>query len=242
MKIVATIEARMGSTRLPGKVLLPAAGKPMLVHLIDRLKQVPSLHEIVLATTTNAADDVLAALAEREGIRWWRGSEDDVLGRVLSAAQSVEAVVIVETLGDCPLLDPALVEQVVQTWLHNECDYAGNARVRCYPRGMDVQVFSAEALAHSAILTNDPADREHVSLHLFNHPELWRQVNVMAPPELTWPELGLTLDTQEDYLLLKRIIEHFGEHKPYFSCADVVEWLRAQPDLVAINARVQRRE
>lgn len=231
----------MGSARLPGKVLLPAAGKPMLAHLIDRLKQVPSLHEIVLATTTNAADDVLVALAEREGIRWWRGSEDDVLGRVLGAAQSVSADVIVEALGDCPILDPQLVEQVVQTFLHNECDYAGNSRVRCYPRGMDVQVFSTEALARSAAATQDPADREHVSLHLFNHPGLFRQVNVIAPPELTWPTLGLTLDAQEDYRLLKRIIEHFLPDKPDFSCGDVIAWLRERPEWVAINAQVQRR-
>ncbi|MBI4022331.1 MAG: glycosyltransferase family protein [Candidatus Andersenbacteria bacterium] len=241
MRIGATIEARMGSTRLPGKVLLPAAGKTMLAHLIDRLKQVPSLHAIVLATTTNATDDGLIDLAKREGIQWWRGSEEDVLGRVLDAARSVSADVIVETLGDCPILDPQLVEQVIQTFLHNECDYAGNSRVRCYPRGMDVQVFATVALARSAALTNDPADREHVSVHIHDHQELFRQINLIAPPDLTWPELGLTLDTQEDYLFLKRIIEHFGESQPYFGCRDVIELLRGKPEWVAMNASVQRR-
>ena len=161
MKIVATIEARMTSSRLPGKVLLPAAGRPMLAHLTRRLKTVPSIDEIVLATTTNATDDVLAEFAVQDGIRVFRGSEDDVMGRVVGAAESADADVVVEITGDCPLIDPDLVEQTIRVFKRNEkAVYCANSFISSYPDGMDTQVFTVEALRTSAVMTDDPLDRE----------------------------------------------------------------------------------
>ncbi|MGV8081453.1 MAG: cytidylyltransferase domain-containing protein [Syntrophales bacterium] len=240
-KIVATIEARMTSSRLPGKVLLPADGKPMLKHLVDRLRQVKSICSIVLATTVNSADDCLEVFAKEEAIASFRGSEDDVMARVIDAADSVSADIVVEITGDCPVIDPLLVEQTIQMFLHNRCDFASNSLIRSYPDGMDTQVFTLETLKRSAALTTDQLDREHVTLHICNHPELFRHVYLIASPDLHWPELGLTLDERKDYELLKKLIEHFGSPNPYFSCRDIIALLRSRPEWVAINREVLRK-
>lgn len=241
MKTVATIEARMTSSRLPGKVLLPAAGRPMLDHLVRRLRAVPSLDEIVLATTINRADDVLESFARTAGVACYRGSEDDVMERVIGAASSVEADVIVEITADCPIIDPELVEQTIRMYRAHQADYVSNCHVRSYPIGMDTQVFRLETLRRSAALTTDALDREHVSLHMRNHPELFPHVHLVAPPEVHWPELGLTLDERADYELLKTVIEHFSASRPLFGCLDIVRLLRERPDLVAINQAVGRK-
>lgn len=241
MKIVATIEARMTSSRLPGKVLLPAAGRPMLGHLVSRLRAVPSLHAIVLATTTNGTDDALAEFARTEGISCFRGSEEDVMARVIGAGASASADVIVEITGDCPIIDPQIVEQTIRMFLAHDAAYVSNAHIRSYPDGMDTQVFRLEALQRSAAMTDAPLDREHVSLHMRNNPGIFPHVHLVAPPELHWPELGLTLDEPADYELLRRIIEHFASVNPLFSCLDTVRLLRARPEWTALNQAVARK-
>jgi spore coat polysaccharide biosynthesis protein SpsF len=242
MKIVATIEARMTSSRLPGKVLLPVLGKPMLHYLIQRLRAAPSIQAIVLATTTNATDDVLAGFAEEEGVLVYRGSEDDVTGRVIGAGEAAGADVIVEITGDCPIIDPDIVEQTIRMFLQNAgAAYVSNGHIRSYPDGMDTQVFRLETLKRSAAMTNAPLDREHVTLHIRNHPELFRAVHMVAPPSLHWPELGLTLDEPADYRLLSKIIETLAPANPLFSCLDVLRLLRKNPDWVAINSDVTRK-
>lgn len=240
-KIVATVEARMTSSRLPGKVLLPAGNKPMLEHLINRLKKVRSLNEIVLATTSNSTDDVLEQFAKNVGIAFYRGSEDDVMQRVIESAESVNADIVVEITGDCPIIDPLIIEQCIQTFLYNKCDYVSNVIHRSYPDGMDVQVFRLESLKKSALMTTDDLDHEHVSLHIRNHPGIFKQINLMPTPDLYWPELGLTLDEKNDYILLKNIIEYFGETNPFFSCRECIELLKAKPELVEINKNVKRK-
>lgn len=241
MKIVATIEARMTSSRLPGKPLLPAAGKPMLEHLVRRLRAVPSIDAIVLATTVNAADEPLVELAERLEIAAFRGDEDDVMQRVIDAAASLGADVIVEITGDCPIIDPEIVEQTIRMFKVHQADYVSNALVRSYPDGMDTQVFRLETLKRSAAMTDSRLDREHVTLHIRNHPRLFSHVHLVAPPEIHWPKLGLTLDEHSDYELLKRIIEHFSAHNPLFSCLDAVRFLRQFPEFAEINKDVVRK-
>lgn len=241
MKIIATIEARMTSSRLPGKVLLEAAGEPMLAHLVRRLRAVPSLHGIVLATTINPTDDVLEDFARQAGIGCHRGSEDDVMLRVIGAARSANADVIVEITGDCPIIDPEVVELVIRSYLHNTAAYVSNAHVRSYPDGMDVQVFKRETLERSAALTEDALDHEHVTLHIRNHPEIFPAVHVVAPPGLHWPELGLTLDEPGDYALLKHLIETLGPSNPLFGCGSVLSLLRANPKLLELNRGVLRK-
>jgi spore coat polysaccharide biosynthesis protein SpsF len=240
-KIVATIEARMASSRLPGKVLLPAGGKPMLKHLVNRLRQVKSIRDVVLATTVNRIDDCLEDFARHEDISCFRGSEEDVMGRVIGAADSVNAGIVVEITGDCPIIDPLLIEQTIQMYLHNPCDFASNSLIRSYPDGMDTQVFSLDTLKRSAALTKDPQHREHVTLHICKHPELFRQVCLIASPDLHWPELGLTLDEKSDYELLKNLIEYFGSSRPFFGCREVIDLLRTRPEWSAINQAVRRK-
>jgi spore coat polysaccharide biosynthesis protein SpsF len=231
----------MSSSRLPGKVLLPVLGEPLLAHLVRRTRAVPSLSGIVLATTTNAGDDVLAALAGELNIGSFRGSEHDVLGRVLDAATSAEADVIVELTGDNPLIDPAIIETVVRTFLANDADYVSNTHVKSFPDGMDVQVFRRETLARSASMTDEPLEREHVTLHIRKHPQLFRPIHVVAPPELHWPELSVTLDERGDYELIRRITERLGARNPLFDCGDVIGLLRAHPEWLGLNRTVTRK-
>ena len=240
-KIVAIIEARMTSSRLPGKVLLPVLEKPMLHYLVKRLQAVPSIDDIVLATTVNESDDILENFAEKEGIKIYRGSELDVMARVIGAAKEGKADIVVEITGDCPIIDPQLVEQTIRVFQANKAEYVCNAQIRSYPDGMDTQVYLLDTLCKSAEMTKDPLDHEHVTLHIRNHPELFSHVYLVAPPELDWPELGLTLDETADYELLKNIMEHFGSSNELFSCLDVIKLLREKPELVEINQKVKRK-
>lgn len=240
-RVVATIEARMTSSRLPGKVMMPALGRPMLAHLTNRLKAVPSIDEIVLATTVNPADDVLVDFANKDGIKVFRGSEEDVLSRVIGAGESAGAQVLVEITGDCPVIDPDLVEQTIQMYFHHEVDYASNSIASSYPDGMETQVISMVALKDAASRTNDPLDREHVSLYLWQRPKQYRIVHLVAPPSLHWPGLGLTLDEPGDYLLLSKIIEALAPENPLFSCLDIIRLLKNNPSWLDMNSNVVRK-
>jgi spore coat polysaccharide biosynthesis protein SpsF len=241
-RTVATIEARMTSTRLPGKVLKEAVGKPMLELMVERLRRVPSLDGIVVATTTNPTDDPVESLARRLGAGVWRGSEHDVLRRVLDAALHHRIDVIVETTGDCPLIDPALVEDCIRTYRVAKVDYVSNVLERGYPIGMDTQVFATSVLADVARRTDDPADHEHVSLYIYRHPEIYSLRNVPASPSLRRPDLALTLDTPDDYALITAVFEALYPQNPAFALADVLELLDRCPDIAAMNAHVRRKK
>jgi len=240
-RIVATIEARMTSSRLPGKVLMKAAGRPMLQHMIERLQKVPSLDGVVVATTVNATDDPVVDLAERLGVGYFRGSEDDVLARVLDAARAHDADVIVETTGDCPLIDPTLVEACIQGYLDAGVDYVSNVLERTYPRGMDTQVFTTDVLADVAARTDDADDHEHVSLYIYSHPEIYSLKNMPGPPELSNPGLGLTLDTPEDFELIRHIFDALYPSDPDFDLAAVLALIDSDPRLAELNAHIGRK-
>lgn len=240
-KIVSTIEARMTSTRLPGKVLMEAAGMPMLEMMIRRLKKVTCIDEIVIATTTNREDDKIVDLAKRLDVGHFRGSENDVLSRVLGAARKYNADIIVEMTGDCPLIDPGIVSQVVDLYMKDKCDFASNIDPATFPNGMDTQVFSTDLLALADVEGHTEEDREHVSWFMRRQPERFKILNITAPPSLRWPELGLTLDEYGDYLLLKDIAEHF-QPELYFTCGQVLRYLRENPKLLNMNKDVKRKE
>ena len=240
-KVVASIEARMTSSRLPGKVLLPALGKSMLMHLIERLRGVPSVDAIVIATTINATDDAIVNLAKAENILCFRGSEDDVLGRVIGAGEFAQADILVQVTGDCPVIDPDLIEQTIQMYLNHSVDYASNSVIRSYPDGMDTQVINFEVLQRSAEMTNDPLDREHVSRFMWMNPKIFSCIHLIAPPSLYWPGLGLTLDEEGDYQFLIKIIEALAPSNPLFSCHDIIKFLQDSPDLLEINKAVVRK-
>lgn len=241
MRIVSTIEARMRSSRLPGKVLKEVCGKPMLELLIERLQRAGHVHDVMVATTVHPADDEIEALARRLGVGCFRGSEEDVLDRVVRAAQAARADVIVEITGDCPLIDPGVIDQVIQTYLNNDYHYVSNNLRRTYPRGLDTQVFARSVLEEVASLTQDPADREHVSLYIYEHPERYRCHNVDSGlPERFW-DLRLTLDTPEDFQLLSAIFETLYPVNPEFTLRDVLDLLDRHPDWLEWNRQIKQK-
>lgn len=238
MRIVATIEARMRSSRLPGKVLNPVLGRPLLELMIERLRYVERIDEIVIATTADPSCDPIVDLAHRLQVGCFRGSEDDVLDRVLKAAQHYDADLIVETTGDCPLIDPHISGLVIEEFLQHEVDYCSNILERTFPRGMDTEVFPTAVLEEVDRLTDDPDDREHVSLYIFEHPERFRLLNVSS--DLSAEDAGrrLTVDTPEDFALTKAIFEHLYPQNPRFSLGDILQFLRQRDDLAQLNTHV----
>ena len=174
MQTCAIIEARMTSTRLPGKVLLEAVGKPMLELMVERLRRSKTINGILIATTEKPPDDAIVQLASRLGIKCHRGSEQDVLQRVLDAAKEYGVDVIVEIPGDCPLIDPAYVDLCVKEFHKVKPDYLSSALSETFPRGTEVQVFATETLADVAKQTQDPIDREHVSLFMYRNPDIYK--------------------------------------------------------------------
>ncbi len=242
MKKIATVEARMSSSRLPGKIMMPLAGKPALERLVERARRAKSIQDVVIATTTNPQDDAVEIWARKAGVSYFRGSEEDVLLRVLEAAKAFKAEVIVELTGDCPLLDPAMIDQLVALWESGDHDYVSNILERTYPRGFDTQVFSTAVLAKVDKLTQDPADRENVSLYIYEHPEQFKLGGVTAPQELFGPDIRICTDTQEDYEVISRIYADLYPKKPAFDAYDIMDFLKTHPEVAAINRRIQQKK
>jgi spore coat polysaccharide biosynthesis protein SpsF len=239
MKTLIIVQARMTSTRLPGKVLLPLAGVPMLTRLVERLRRVQRADGIVVATTTNASDDAIAALCAQLGVPCHRGSEHDVLSRYADASRLHGADVVVRITSDCPLIDPALIDQVIAAYEEGGSDYVSNMLPPTWPYGMAVEVFSAAALAQAHAEATQVAEREHVTPFLYWHPERYRLRNVASPVDLSHHRW--TVDTPEDYALVSRLFDHLMLTRPDFTQADVLALLDANPDWIAINQHIQQK-
>jgi len=244
MKIVnygAIIEARMGSLRLPGKVMLEANNHPLIYQLIKRLKYINNLDQIIIATTSNKKDDLFCNYLKKKKIKFFRGSEDNVLERVLKTAQKFNVKNIVQITGDCPLIDPQIVSQVIATFKNNKFDFVSNANIRTYPDGMDVSVFSTKNLKKAYNLTKNKFDLEHVTLFFRRKKNIFSQCNIMAPINLHYPKLGLTLDEEKDYKLIKIIFKKFKKSRQPFTCLDIVNFLKENQYLLKINKNVARK-
>jgi spore coat polysaccharide biosynthesis protein SpsF len=240
-RVVAVVQARNGSERLPGKVLLPLGGRPVVAHVLGALQAAATVDEVVLATTESPVDDSLAALAEELGFRVSRGSEDDVLGRFVDALAGDPAEVILRQTGDNPLLDPAIVDVAVAWQLKSGADYVSNNMDRTWPRGLDVEVITREALERSNREGRRPEDREHVTVFVRTHPEEFRIEQVRALPQETWPDLRLTLDTESDRDVLTRVFDALYEPGRILRAGAVIDWFRAHPDVAALNADVEQK-
>jgi spore coat polysaccharide biosynthesis protein SpsF len=232
----AIIEARMTSSRLPGKVLMQADGRPLLQILIERLRRSLSLSGIIVATTTNPTDDPVEDLCANLGAGCFRGSEENVLERVCQAAQKFDVRTIVEITGDCPLVDPWQVDHAVKMfdvgqpsirYLSNASP-GGNA-----PQGMNVQVFKSADLLEVLSEGPDESDREHVSYAFYRteNQNKYQPVYINYPPPLNRPDIWVTLDYDEDYQLIKQIYEDLSPHNPDFTLLDIIEWVDANPAL-----------
>lgn len=241
MKIVATITARMTSERLPGKVLLPCVGRPMLELLVERVRRSRLIDHVVISTTTNRTDDVVEACARDLGIGCFRGSELDVVGRVVGAMEAAEADIVVQLTGDCPLHDWQVIDQLIRLYQANTFDYVSNTLVRSYPRGLDCQVVSLATLQESLRIAKDAAQHEHVCLSIYENPQRFRLFNLMAPPELCYPGQRWTLDTEDDYRFISTIYEALYERDPAFGSRDILQFLEQNPEVEAINSDIAQK-
>jgi spore coat polysaccharide biosynthesis protein SpsF len=241
MHIVVTIEARMAASRLPGKVMLPLAGAPMLQRLVERMRRSARVDEVVVATTVGAPDAIIADLCGRIGCRVHRGPVEDITRRLLDAAAGAD--VIVQITGDCPLVDPAHVDETVRLLLDRKADYASNnLDGTSFPLGFDVRCFTMAALQRSADLSDDPTDRVHGSYFIYRHPEMFRLVGWGAPAQLRWPELRLTVDEPADYELVRRVFDVLYPAHPDFGIAEVLALLRQNPDWILLNSAVRQKQ
>jgi spore coat polysaccharide biosynthesis protein SpsF len=240
MRVVATIEARMSASRLPGKVMLPLAGAPLLERLIERLRRSRKVDEVVVATTIEAPDAAIVDLCHRINCRVYRGPVEDITQRLLGAAAGAD--IVVQVTGDCPLIDPLHVDETVRLLCESKADYASNGlQVSTFPLGLDVRCFTAEALRRSAELSCDPTDRIHGSYFIYRNPDLFRLVGWKAPDDLHWPELRLTVDEPADYELVRRVFEALYPANSSFSAVDVVKLLRQRPEWVLLNSAIRQK-
>ncbi|SDF79780.1 cytidylyltransferase domain-containing protein [Sporolituus thermophilus] len=241
MKTVIISQARMSSTRLPGKVLKEVLGKPLLEYHIERLKRTKKADEIIIATTVNSADEPIAELCQRLNVLCYRGSEEDVLSRYYYAACEARADVVIRVTSDCPLIDPVVVDQVIEAFTACEgYDYVANTLVRTYPRGMDTEVFSFVALERAFKEAVAAPEREHVTPYIYNHPELFKFKNIAYTTDQSrhrW-----TVDTVDDFRLIEKILLELYPDKPDFTMEDVLALFDRHPDWYFINAHVEQKK
>lgn len=239
-KVLAIIQARMGSTRLPQKVMMDLAGEPMLARVVSRTARSGSLTGIVVATTDDPGDDAIVGLCRRRGWDWFRGSRDDVLDRYYRAATQYSADTVVRVTSDCPLIEPEIVDRVVEKFSEPvPADYACNSRLhpRTFPVGQDVEVMSFHALERAWREDGNPAWREHVTPYIYYHPEKFRVRNLVNAEDLS--SMRWTVDTPEDLAFVRRVYGHFGHDR--FTWRDVLEVLTLHADWLEINHHVPQR-
>jgi len=245
MKTVAIVQARMASTRLPGKVLRELAGKPMLEHVIDRVKSSKMIDEIVIATSRNEKDERIVELAKRLNVGWFVGSEEDVLDRYMKAAEQVAADIIVRITGDCPLIDPYTIDRIVRRHLKLNVDYTRTLidqnNSKSFPRGLDTEVFSINVLRKVHKLAKKPGEREHVTVFIYEHPKMFKIEVIEAEESLQRPKYRLCVDVEEDLRLITEIYHQLYVSSGIIDIKDVVKLLDNNPDLREINAHVKQR-
>lgn len=242
MKVVAITQARMTSTRLPGKVLLEATGKSLLAHHVERTRRARTIDEVVIATTTNSSDEPIVAWGAAHGVPVFRGSEGDVLSRYAGAAARHDADIIVRVTSDCPLIDPEVVDLTVGAFLANanSFDYASNRIVQTYPRGLDTEVFHADVLRLADFHATEPLDREHVTLFIWRQPERFRLLNV--PNATNESHHRWTVDTREDLELIRCILAEVYPRNPEFTWQDCLNCFDRHPDWFTINSNVRQKD
>ena len=242
MKTVIISQARMTSTRLPGKILKSVLGKPLLEYQIERLLKVRSADAVVIATTQNETDLPVVRLCERLGVPYFRGSENDVLARFHSAAMANNADVVVRVTADCPLIDPLVIDQVISFFMKNykQYDYVSNVLKRSYPRGMDTEVFTWAALNQAFSEATEPADREHVTAFIWRQPERFHLANVAYTIDAS--RYRWTVDTPEDFELIRRMLEVLYPANPSFKLEDALALLRMHPEWELINKEIEQKK
>ena len=243
MRRVIVVQARMTSTRLPGKVLMDLEGRPLLERELERLGRCTRVEEVVLAVTTNADDDPLVALADRLGLRWYRGSEDDVLSRYAGAASEAGADLVARVTSDCPLIDPEETDAVIAALeeRREEVDYASNRLEPHLPRGLDVEVLWRDVLDRMDRMATSRPAREHVTWFCYaERPELFSLHSVRRPFDAH--DLRWTVDTAADLALVRRLFADLGLAERAVPRAEGIADVRAHPEIAALNAHIEQKD
>ena len=237
---VAIVQARTASSRLPGKVLLPIMGVPMLVRQIDRLNRSREIGRLVVATSTDASDDPILDACDRAAVACFRGSPTDVLDRVVQAARPHRPESVVRLTGDCPLTDPSVVDQAIRMFDTGGYDYVSNITPPTFPDGLDVEVIRFECLEEAAKEATAPSHREHVTVFIRMNPARYRLGNLAWSIDLS--HLRWTVDEPGDFEFVRRVYERLHPSKPDFTIDDVLCLIREDPAMDAINGRSNRSE
>ncbi|TGK09962.1 acylneuraminate cytidylyltransferase [Leptospira fletcheri] len=243
MKTAFIVQARMTSTRLPGKILKKVIDKTLLEYQIERLQRVRLVDGIIIATTTNESDQPVVDLCERMNIPYYRGSESDVLSRYYEAATQFGVENIIRVTSDCPIIDPEILSEIVQSYFMYQksgVDYVSNTLERSFPRGMDAEIFSYKTLSAAHRAAFDPSDREHVTPYIYKNPSLFSLRSVIN--SIDESSFRLTVDTQEDYELIKIIIETLYPENPEFGVKQVIEFLNKNPEYIKINEHIAQKK
>lgn len=240
MKLAIILQARTGSSRLPGKVLMKLEGKTVLEHILSRLSAVQEKSQLVVATTRSDRDDEIAALAHSRGILCVRGSEHDVLARYYQAAQEIGADVVVRCNADCPLIDPSVLDQVISRFFQEpgRFDYVSNILTPSFPTGMHCEVFTFDALQHAFSHAVDLLEREHVTPYIYRRPDVFRLHNVSLGHDLSFHRW--TLDYQEDFELISRVYRELYISDNLFGMTAILELLQRNPHWSKINSHIQK--
>lgn len=241
MKKLVIVQARMSSTRLPGKVLKKVLNKPLLEYQIERITKSELIDDIIIATTNNEADKAILDLCIKKRINCFCGSEEDVLARYYQAAKEYNADVVIRLTGDCPLIDPIVVDKIIKYFFENSnrYDYVSNIIKRTYPRGMDTEVFTFKALEKTYLNAEKSYEKEHVTPYIYNNPHIYSIANVVNVKDLS--SFRLTVDTIEDFKLIEIIIENLQIQNKNFSLNDIINLLEQNPDLKKINEHIQQK-
>jgi spore coat polysaccharide biosynthesis protein SpsF len=231
-------QARMTSTRLPGKVMKIVCGKPLLEHFINRLKRVKFADQIVIATTINDIDNQIVDLCKKLEISYYRGSEEDVLGRYYETAVEYGGDIIIRITSDCPVIDPEVVDYLINFFTNNteKYDYVSNTLERSYPMGMDAEVISFKTLKEAHFNAYEPYDREHVTPFIKKRPQQFRLYNILYKRDIS--RCRWTLDTPEDLELISKIFESLYYQNTFFSLKDMLDQMERTPKWETINAHV----
>lgn len=243
MNIVCIIQARVGSTRLPNKVLKKICDKTVLEHDIERLRRVKNINKIVIATTILEKDDAIVEEVNKLGVSCFRGSEEDVLSRYYYAAKENNADVIVRVTSDCPLIDYETTGDIIQYFIDNfdKYDYVSNTVDRTYPRGLDTEVFSFKALERAFNEAESQRDREHVTPYLWDNPKLFKLAQYKN--DVNYSELRWTLDTIEDFELINKIYTYlYNKKNNNFKMNDILELYKQYPELKTINNIIEQKK
>lgn len=240
MKTVAIVQARMGSNRLPGKVLMDLKGNSVLGHVIERLNSVPLIDEVVIATTTKSDDELIVEEAKRLNVSYYRGDEENVLSRYYEAAKLFNADTIVRVTSDCPLIDPEVTNNTIKLFYRGTFDYVSNTIDRSFPRGLDTEVFSIKSLETSFNKCYTEDHKEHVTPYIYQHPHLFNMGFYKG--EENYSDYRWTLDTQEDYQLINEIYQHLYATGRIFHWKEVIQLMLEKPELPFINAHVEQKK